>query len=206
MATKPEVFIIESLDFDDEQNGRHEGEILARMLRLMGKAQTIYFYIRTRAELEEIIDRFNDSGARYLHLSCHANRTSMATTLDSVSFEQLGVMLKPCLSGRRIFLSACEMANARLAKALFPETGLHSIVGPAQKIFFDDSAAFWVAFYHLMFKADETRMQHRQLERLVGDLERLFGERFNYYRKANSARGYQLINTRGTTGEPARMV
>ncbi|WP_374468107.1 hypothetical protein [Phenylobacterium sp.] len=197
MSTNPEVFIVESLDFEDEAKGRHEGEILARMLKLMGKTQTTYFYIRTRAELEEIIDKFDESGARYLHLSCHANKTSMATTLDSVPFEQLGEMLGPCLNGRRIFLSACEMANARLAKALFPGTGLHSIVGPARKIYFDDSAAFWVAFYHLMFKADDARMQHSQLERLVGDLERLFGERFNYYRKTDNARGYRLIDTRG---------
>jgi len=35
--TKPEVFIIESLGFDDERNSRLEGKVLSGVLRMCGK-------------------------------------------------------------------------------------------------------------------------------------------------------------------------
>lgn len=38
--TVPELFLIESLTLDDEENHRQEGEILTRMLRLAGKTNT----------------------------------------------------------------------------------------------------------------------------------------------------------------------
>ena len=34
--TKPNVFIIESLDFDDEENNRFEGKVLSNILKLNG--------------------------------------------------------------------------------------------------------------------------------------------------------------------------
>ena len=87
--TIPELFIIESLTLDDEADGRQEGEILSRMLRLAGKTKTKYFYIRTKRELEEIIDLFDESKYRYLHISCHANDSEMGTTFDDVFFSSL---------------------------------------------------------------------------------------------------------------------
>jgi hypothetical protein len=45
-TTEPKVFIIESLEFDDEEKGRYEGGILSDILRLSG-IETQYFYIRT---------------------------------------------------------------------------------------------------------------------------------------------------------------
>ena len=115
--TKPELFIIESLDLEDEDAGRQEGEILSRMLRLAGKSGTRYYYIRTKRELEEMIDLFDESDYRYLHISCHANTRGMATTFDNISFAELGEMLAPCLEGRRVFVSACQMAHEIVAAA-----------------------------------------------------------------------------------------
>lgn len=128
--TKPELFIIESLTLKDEKAGRQEGEILSRMLRLAGKTGTRYYYIRTRLELEEMIDLFDESDYRYLHISCHADSHGMATTFENISFAELGEMLAPCLQGRRVFVSACEMAHENLAKQLLPQTGCYSLIGP----------------------------------------------------------------------------
>lgn len=76
--TRPEVFIIESLEFEDESEDRFEGKMLSHALRLSGK-EPIYFYIRTRRELDEVLDFFEDSSYRYLHLSCHGSANSMET-------------------------------------------------------------------------------------------------------------------------------
>ena len=196
MATKPEIFIVESLSFDDESADRREGEILSRMLKLIGKENTTYFYIRTKRELEEIIDKFDDSEFRYLHFSCHADRNGMATTLDHVSYDELGEMLKPCLLGRRVFVSGCEMATPKLAQALLNGTGCTSLLGPARKINFDDAAAFWLAFYHLMFKENMRSMKHRHVEFFTTELSMLLEEKFNYYRADDTqADGYRKINT-----------
>lgn len=197
MATLPEIFIVESLDFDDEEAERREGEILSRMLKLIGKINTKYYYIRTAKELDEICDKFDESEFRYLHFSCHANKNGMSTTLDFVSYEDLGKMLEPCLLGRRVFVSGCEMATPKLAKALLNRTGCTSLLGPARKINFDDSAAFWLAFYHLMFKEDMDRMKHRHVEFFATELSRLLEEPFNYYRADDTKKdGYRHIRTR----------
>ena len=50
MATTPDVFIVESLSLEDEVEKRYEGEILARILSLMGKANTTYFQHRMQAD------------------------------------------------------------------------------------------------------------------------------------------------------------
>lgn len=146
VKTKPELFIIESLTLDDEKAKRQEGDIISRMLHLAGKTGTQYYYIRTVRELDEMIDLFDDSHYRYLHISCHADKSGMATTFDDVPYAVLGEMLRPCLSNRRVFVSACQMASIRLAKELLPDTGCNSLIGPKQSIAFDNAAAFWVSF------------------------------------------------------------
>lgn len=181
VKTKPEVFIIESLTLDDEKAGRQEGDIISRMLHLAGKVDTQYYYIRTVRELEEMIDLFDDSGHRYLHISCHANQNSMATTFDVVPYAKLGAMLRPCLDGKRVFVSACQMASDNVAAELLKGSGCYSLIGPKKNIAFDDAAAFWVSFYHLMFKANELKMTRENLQQRIKDLSAIYEEPINYF-------------------------
>jgi hypothetical protein len=92
----PEVFIIESLSFDDEEEEYYEGQIISKILKLNQK-QSKYYYIRTKKELRVVLEKFRDSNYRYLHLSCHANRREMCTTLDSIPFDELSTLLRPYL-------------------------------------------------------------------------------------------------------------
>ena len=179
--TVPEVFIIESLSLDDEDSMRHEGEIISKMLHLSGKTNTKYFYIRTERELEKIIAIFDETEYRYLHISCHSNKTSMDTTFDHVSYAKLGKILKSCLKGRRVFVSACEMANEGLAARLLPGTGCLSLIGPKEDIAFADAAAVWVAFYHLMFKANDRGMSGADIQRCITELSKLYGVPINHF-------------------------
>lgn len=194
--TEPELFIIESLELEDEKAGRQEGDLISRMLHLAGKAGTEYFYIRTKRELEEIIDVFEDSRSRYLHISCHADRNGMATTFDDVSYTELGEMLAPCLEGRRVFVSACEMATENLAAEILDGTGCYSLIGPKRKINFDDAAAFWVSFYHLMFKANELKMSGSDLRKRITELSAIYEEPISYFStSAKHKRGFMRVRT-----------
>ncbi len=67
-------------------------------------------------------------------------------------------MLKPFLKGRRLFVSACEVVNKGLAKAVLPDSGCHSLIGPNYTINMDDAVLMCASFYHLMFRDPETRV------------------------------------------------
>ena len=143
--SKPEVFIIESLEFDDEEEERFEGRILADILRLAGK-KPIYYYVRTKRELVAVLDLFERSQYRYLHLSCHGDDESIATTLDDeIGFRELSEIMNPHLKRRRLFVSSCDVVNDQLAKTLMP-SGCLSITGPTQKVGFAEAAILWTSF------------------------------------------------------------
>ena len=147
MTTRPDVFIIESLDPDDEGNGRFEGASISHILRLHGK-EPRYSYVRTRAQFEEAVGKFAESKYRYLHISAHADANGMCTTnQEDIDYDELAGLLKPCMNGRRLFLSACSMVHDDVAKAIIPKTGCISIVGPRDDITFSDAAVFWPSIY-----------------------------------------------------------
>ena len=112
---RPEVFIVESLKWEDEEDNRFEGKILMEMLTL-GEKKPLYYYVRTKRELVKVLGMFKRSNYRYLHLSCHGNSKSIATTLDNIEFEDLGKLLNRFLKGRRVFMSSCETVNDRASK------------------------------------------------------------------------------------------
>ena len=175
-----EVFIIESLHFDDEENERHEGKVLSNILKMNGK-NPIYYYIRTKQEFDHVLDIFEDSRYRYLHLSCHGSRNSMETTLDSISFKELQTMLAPCLENRRLFLSACSMVNKSLAAALLAHTKCHSVIGPNARIKFSDAAIFWASFYHLIFANNFDSMVMKDIQSVIKKLTAVYNVPIDYY-------------------------
>jgi len=144
--TDPYVFILESLDFEDEKRGSFEGEIISQILS-MSNIKHKYFYIRTRREFEYFIDQFAKSNYRYLHISCHGSTDKISTTLDDISFQDLGIILGDKLDRKRLFLSSCLSTNESLAEAIFPTSDCISIVGPNKEINMDDAAIFWSSFY-----------------------------------------------------------
>lgn len=116
MPSVADVFIVESLDPDDEGNGRFEGSSISHVLRLHGK-NPIYRYVRTRARFIEAISELAASNYRYLHISAHADPEGMCTTnQEEVDYDELAAILKPCIRNRRLFLSACSMVMMTLRK------------------------------------------------------------------------------------------
>lgn len=191
MNTKPEVFIIESLEPDDEGNGRFEGSIISKLLKLHGKTP-IYRYVRTRRQFHEAVRQFGKSGYRYLHISAHGNENGMCTTnQDEINFDKLAAILNPHLKDRRLFLSACSMVHEDLARAIIPHSDCYSVVGPIKGINFSEAAVVWVSIYHLMFAENSRKMVHGTLKKRLLGVCKLFDVKFNYYSRAKKPRcGY----------------
>ena len=157
--SRPEVFIIESLDVQDERDESFEGRILSNILALSGK-QCEYRYIRTARELVTMLEQFSASSYRYLHFSCHGSKGHLHTTLDPIPFREFSNMVRPHLMGRRLFLSACSVTNRNLAENVMPGSGCFSILGPDEDILFSDAAVLWASFYHVMFRKDSAAMKY----------------------------------------------
>lgn len=83
--TKPETFIIESLNLEDEKRGQFDGRLLYDTLKLQGE-KPLYYYFRTVKELEFLAVEFRNSGYRYLHLSCHGGENVIAMTLENINY------------------------------------------------------------------------------------------------------------------------
>lgn len=191
MTTVADVFIIESLDPDDEGNGRFEGSNVSHVLRLHGK-HPVYRYVRTKGQFRGAIREFAKSDYRYLHISAHGDRDGMVTTnLDDISNGELARFLNPALSGKRLFLSACSMVHKELAAAIIPTTGCTSVVGPRTDVSFTEAAVFWPAVYHLLFTQDSERVTREALRNALSKAAGLFGIEVAYYAKsATQKRGY----------------
>ncbi len=188
VSTKPEVFVIESLDPDDEGNGRFEGAITSRMLRLHGKICE-YRYVRTRKEFKRAVTQFGKSRYRYLHISCHAHTAGMCTTnREDIAFDELGKILNPHLAGRRLFLSACEMVHTDLAKAIIPGSGCFSVIGPNERVRFTDAAILWSSLYHLMFSRNSEAMKRADLLSFLPQTSKLFQVNMSFFSKSASGR------------------
>ena len=190
--SQPQLFIIESLKIRDEEEHLQEGDIISRMLSLSGKTDTIYFYVRTRREMQEMADRFGRSNHRYMHISCHADERGIVTTFETITNPELSDMLRDHLPKTRLFVSACEMANEDLAEQLFRKSEILSFAGPSVPIDFDDAAAFWVSFYHLMFKKDDGSMAGEYVKEVFNKLSILYDVQMNYFVRKKGSRIYKM--------------
>ncbi|WP_206245712.1 hypothetical protein [Novosphingobium terrae] len=204
---KPTVCIVESLGFLEEQSHR-EGEIISRTMNLSGKPSA-YVCIRTLNELKAIAQEFGNSKHRYFHLSCHGVRdddgqnVGVALTTRYVSNEELADILAPHMDGRRLFLSSCLAGRGDFPRLLLERSKCHSVLAPMNEIGFDDAAVFWTSFYHLMFKADKTRMVNSVLEETVKKCALLVNERFRFYTRVGKA-GEVKFSTLGPLKIPKR--
>lgn len=158
MSTKPDIFIIESLKLNDEKEARCDGKILYDYLKLL-KKNPIYYYIRTKKELQKMSELLSKSQYRYLYISCHGNQNALYTTLDKVSFDTFSDIFKNTLTNRRIFISGCELGNRYFAESLFEkETGLQSITAPVSDVEFCQMLPFWSTFFYITTNFDENKM------------------------------------------------
>jgi hypothetical protein len=115
----------------------------------------------------------------------------MSTTLDDMSFTDCATIFRPHLHNRRLFVSACSMANNKLAKLLMPGSGCYSILGPDKNIIFGDAAILWASLYHAMFAWDSSAMAGSILRTKAQAVTDMYQVRLNYFgRDRSTKRGY----------------
>lgn len=174
------VFIIESMDTVNENNKKLDGYTLKKILDLCD-IPCVYRYIRTKLELEKIIEEFEDSGYRFLHLSCHADNKGIALTYEDVNFDELDLMLGNYLYHRRLFLSACEVAVFELAEHFIPKYHCFSVIGTPDTIDYDKAAIFWSSFYYLIYSNDQKQMVQADILPTLLKVSRTFDVNLNYF-------------------------
>jgi hypothetical protein len=205
LNTKADVFIIESLDPDDEGNGRFEGAIISSVLRLHGK-EPKYRYVRTREQFEDAVKEFGRSRYRYLHISAHGDPEGMVTTnQEEIDYDELSSLLRPRMRNKRPFLSACSMVHEDLAKHLIPGSGCYSVIGPDEDIHFHRAAIFWASLYHLMFWKDSEKFTRRQLQKALLETSNLFEVKVRFFYRnqdVNKLFGESLIASRSRKALP----
>ena len=173
----PGTFVIESNQFNDEDDERQEGQVLQAMLKLTGRP-VLYRYIRTQMELAVILKQFHDSRFRYLHLACHGTGTGIALTMETIHFVSLANLLAPVLNDRRLFISACNSVRHALANPIFKNSSCYSVIGPRGDITFPKAAISWASFYSVMSRKAMNRT--KIIQRLDG-VCKVFGVRFNAF-------------------------
>lgn len=190
VETIADVFIIESLDPDDEGNGRFEGSFISSLLRLHGKRPE-YRYVRTKKEFKKAVRAFGRSRFRYLHISAHGNKDGLCTTnLEDIDYDELAKVLKPHMEGRRLFLSTCSMVHEDMAAYLVPTSKCLSVIGPEGDVDFHRAAIFWTSLYHLMFLKDTKRFTAAGLRATLAKTSDLFEVKVRYFFKSANKRGY----------------
>ena len=193
--TKPEVFVIESLDESDEQARRFDGLILCDILRLCGKNPK-YYYFQSKDELPHIVGLFRQSQYRYLHVSCHASNSTVGTTRESLTYLDFAAYFEGHLPLRRLFCSACQLGNRPFVQSVSAvNKGMHSIVAPACDIQFDQAAAIWAAFYVSAFGNDDQKMKTIDIRARFKSLATLFPVEFFFasYHANRDAWDYETI-------------
>lgn len=174
------VFIIESMDFKNECNNKLDGWALKVILDLCG-IENQYYYIRTKQELREIIEIFDESQYVFLHISCHGSEKSLRLTYDEIEFEELEEIIGECLYKRRLFLSACLAARFELAEHFIPKYHCFSVIGTPDEIDYDKAAIFWSSFYYKMYQVNKVAMPQVDLLPILKEVSSFFNLRLNYF-------------------------
>ena len=174
----PEVFILESLSFEDEEAQLYEGRILCDILRMCGKTPK-YFYFRTELELVELVTLFRNSQYRYLHISAHGGAAGISTTLGDITYAKFAQIFHGHLKNRRLFLSACSAGNDLFANCMQAHNkGMYSIAAPVDDINFTHAAALWAALYVRMFSLDGNSMKSKEIHNALKQICGLFDIQF----------------------------
>jgi hypothetical protein len=180
-ATEAAVFIIESMSTKNEAEKKFEGFILQSVLNLLKnedtKIESRYYYIRTKLELEHIIEEFHKSKYRYLHLSCHGSEDGkeIQLTYETIALDEFCrlLTLSGTMESKRLFMSSCFVTNEYFANILIPRTNCSSIIGTDKAFFIDEAPLIWGTFYNKMFTMGEG-MQKGYITPILNKISKLF--------------------------------
>lgn len=174
------VFIIESMDLENEREGNLDGYALKTILDLC-HIPNDYYYIRTILELEQVIEKFKESDFGFLHIACHGNEECLSLCFEDIMFDDLELLIGQHLKYRRLFLSACKVARFELAQRFIPKYHAYSVIGTSDDIDYDKAAVFWSSFYYLMYSNDTLQMYQVNLIPTLTTITKTFKLKLVYF-------------------------
>ena len=184
VETHPDVFIIESLDINDESANQFLGRVIEQALLLSG-LRPAYHYVRSKEEFRAAIELFHVSHYRYLHLSMHASNDVIALTEGTLTNKEFAEILKGKLKNRRLFFSACCVGAGNLP-SLIAETnhGGYSILSPTEMLSFSVSCSLFPALYVSLLRNNAKGFGSQELTAVLKPLSKLFKTPFKltYYK------------------------
>jgi hypothetical protein len=169
------VFIIENLRGEDFFDGENLHEILE-----LSNIQSIYKEVHDKAEFIAAMDDFKESNLRYLHISCHADMDGIEINGEEITNLELSKIFKNKITNRKIFLSVCKGGNRNIATAV-AKCGGQSLIGTPINLHFDKAALFWPSFYHVINRADSSKMNQKSISGTLKKCVDLFEIPINYY-------------------------
>lgn len=189
------VFIIESMDLDNEYKGKLDGYALKTILDLCDIPNE-YFYIRTILELQYVIEKFKESDFGFLHIACHGNEEYLSLCFEDIKFAEFELLLGQHMKYRRLFLSACRVARFELAERFIPKYHAYSVIGTPEDIDYDKAAIFWSSFYYLMYSKDILQMYQANLIPTLTTITKTFKLTLVYFSIINERFSYSMNSLR----------
>jgi hypothetical protein len=183
------IFIIESLRSEDDY---FDGENLHNILKL-AKIDSIYHEVLSLVDFIDKIEKFVDSGYRYLHLSCHGDESGIEINGEKISNGRLIEIFNGRLFKKRLFMSACQGANKELGYNLITKVGATSLIGTPINLGFDKAALFWPSFYYAVNEADNKKMQAEKINLIIRRCVQLFNIPIDYYSAVKNHRNRILL-------------
>lgn len=168
------------MDLDNERDGKLDGQALKGILDICDIPNE-YYYIRTKVELDYVMEEFVKSNFQFLHLSCHGNEEELCLTLEHLSYEAFEDIIGDRMWHRRLFLSACRVARLTLAERFIPKHHTLSVIGTPDDIAYDRAAIVWSTFYYLMYENNKVSMPQRDLLPVLEEVSRVFKITLNYF-------------------------
>lgn len=177
------IFIIESFSFEEEENNDLPGYHLYQSLTFckINDQTPLYYFIRTKKDLEEILNIFENSNYEFLHIFCHGSSTHLELALENISFEDFFDITEDRLYRKRLFMSSCNVANFDFAKLFIPRVHCKSIIGAPTVTHKDIEFLIWSSFYYQMLDSGNTFMKQKSIIEKIKDLTRLYGIEIIYY-------------------------
>jgi hypothetical protein len=179
------IYIIESLRAGDYFDGENLSEILK-----LSNIRNKYREVLSKEDFIDAIRDFKKSNLRYLHLSCHSDLDGIEINREEITNKELSDIFRNRIDGKRLFLSACQGSNRKMATVVISKCGGLSLIGTPIDLFFVKAALFWPSFYHVINNIDNRKMNKKSLSSALKKCVDLFEIPINYYHKIENEEKY----------------
>lgn len=169
---RPGIFCLEG-EWDTDLRSRDSVEPLLQLLEHLKVAKTIHRDVATYAELEYYLHKWTQAGYKdfpILYLAAHGEEGLLRLGRESVTMEQLGLLLKDRCRGRVIYFGSCLTLNRTDDEltAFVKQVGAKALVGYYREIDWLESASFELLLLDRLCRGSRSDAFFKQITREHG--------------------------------------